>query len=384
MKIPINNRFKFKIVWLTYPIVLFIFSACAQACSKDDDPKENGTFTQAEYRLNTLLDGLQNPWGLCFPSESEILFTERSGNIWLYNLVEQTKTQITGGPTVVAMGQGGLLDVALHPDFTQNRKVYFCYSGGQPGATNTALGVGELIGNRIENFQQIFIGSPLTNSGVHFGSRLLFDDQGYLFMSIGDRGQQAWAQDSSNHAGKLLRFNDDGSVPPDNPFVGVLGAKEEIYTLGNRNIQGMDIHPTERVIYTHEHGPRGGDELNKMIKGANYGWPLVTHGINYNGTPITPDTTLEGYQDPIHHWTPSVAPCGMAFVPQGIPTYDNLLIGTLAAQHLKGVQLQNNKVSITRRYFEGMGRFRAVAFMPNNRCFVLTENPGRLYELVFD
>lgn len=373
--------------YLFHAFVIFniglIGLSCA-SCSSDDDTLPSVPFQEADMRLEPLLDNLQNPWGLVFPSSEEILFTERPGNIWLYNLTTKTKTAVTGGPNVVAQGQGGLLDVVLHPNFEQNRKIYFSYSGGQFSASNTALGVGELIDNKIENFQELFIGSPLSGSSVHFGSRLAFDDQGFLYMSIGDRGQQNWAQDSSNHAGKLLRFNDDGSVPNDNPYVGVPGAMPEIYTMGNRNIQGMDLHPTERIIYTHEHGPQGGDELNKMIKGANYGWPLVTHGINYNGTPITPDTTKEGFEDPIYHWTPSVAPCGMAFVPAGVPTRDNILIGTLAAQHLKGVQMSGGKVTKTRRYFEGAGRFRAVAFMPNNRCFVLTEAPGMLYELVYE
>jgi aldose sugar dehydrogenase len=362
-------------------LLFFIFLS---ACSKDD---ANGTTPPApgvyELQLNELLSGLSNPWGLCFPSDNEILFTERNGNIWLYNLDNGSKTAVTGGPTIVQAGQGGLLDVVLHPDFEQNGYVYFSYASGSSGAANTAVGRGVLQGNTLQNFTQIFQATPLTGSGVHFGSRMVFDDAGYLYVSVGDRGEQQWAQDSSNHAGKLHRLHDDGSVPSDNPFVQVTGAMPEIYTMGNRNIQGMDIHPVNRKIYTHEHGPQGGDELNLMQAGLNYGWPLVTHGVNYNGTPITPHTSLPGYEDPLYHWTPSVAPCGMAFVPESfnMPKGETIIIGTLATQHLKGIVFQNDKVISTHRYFEGEARFRAIAFH-GNRCFVLSESPGKLYELV--
>ncbi|MCC5916199.1 MAG: PQQ-dependent sugar dehydrogenase [Cryomorphaceae bacterium] len=364
---------------MSYKNFLFSLLVIFSSCKSDDDKTPLET---SDLRLEELLVGLENPWGICALDSKRLLFTERNGKIWIYHLDEKTKTEVTGGPNVVNMGQGGLLDVKPHPDFETNGYLYFTYAAGTPNQTNTAVGRGVLQGNNLSNFQQIFQALPLSSSGAHFGSRLLFDDEGFLYVSVGDRGNAQWAQDSSNHAGKLLRLNDDGTTPASNPFVGQNGFAPEIFTMGNRNIQGMDIHPQTRVIYTHEHGPQGGDEMNRMQAGKNYGWPLVTHGVNYNGTPITPDTTLPGYEDPIHHWTPSVAPCGMAFVqsPFSMPNGENLLVGTLAAQHIKGVRLESSGVLSTHRYFEGAGRFREILFV-NGRCFIIAENPGKLYEL---
>ncbi|MCH8546990.1 MAG: PQQ-dependent sugar dehydrogenase [Cryomorphaceae bacterium] len=364
--------------------VLFIWLFCfLMACSSQDDERTDDTpLTTTDLKMEELLDGLQNPWGLCGIDENRIMFTERPGKIWIFNLDDGTKTEVTGGPDVITSGQGGLLDVVTHPDFESNGYVYFSYAAGRATGFNTAVGRGVLQGNQMVNFERLFQAEPLTTAGVHFGSRLIFDDQGYLYVSVGDRGNPNWAQDSSNHAGKLLRLNDDGTAPTSNPFYGLPGYAPEIFTMGNRNIQGMDIHPLTREIYTHEHGPQGGDEINRMQAGLNYGWPLVTHGVNYDGTAITTDTTKDGYEDPIHHWTPSVAPCGMAFVetPFTMPNGENLLVGTLAAQHLKGVRLEGDRVYETHRYFEGIGRFRDILFF-NHRCFVITEGPGKLYEL---
>ena len=364
------------------PFVLLLLG-----CSSDDDIRDDAGpgETGVEFKLRELHSGMLNPWGMCFPSQSEILITERRGVLLLYNRESGDVKEVPGLPQIEAIGQGGLLDIILHPDFEQNRLVYYSYSSAGSEGNNTAVGRAEFDGERLLNHEKIFQALPYIDWGtVHFGSRLIFDDEGYLFVSVGDRGNAEFAQDSSNHCGKLLRLKEDGSAPGNNPFVNVTGAMPEIFTMGNRNIQGMDIHPETRELYTHEHGPRGGDEINIMKAGENYGWPKVTHGENYDGTPITPHTSLEGYKDPIYHWTPSVAPCGMTFLPANFstPNNENLLIGTLAAQHLKGLRLEGESVLFTQRYFEGEGRFRAVKCDPDGRCFVLTESPGKLYELV--
>ena len=368
--------------YISIVLLLQLFTA---SCSDDDENKDQNAPKKSEvrYELNELHSGLENPWSLCFPSDHEILITERGGNLVLFNLNTGKAKDISGVPEVAAIGQGGLLDIILHPDFKQNKLVYFSYAASGTDGANTAVGRAEFDGNQLINREKIFQAQPFLQGGSHFGSRLIFDDGGFLYVSVGDRGTPDNAQDSSNHCGKLLRLNADGSAPSDNPFVDVNGAMPEIYTMGNRNIQGMDIRPETREIYTHEHGPRGCDEINLMKAGENYGWPKVTHGENYDGTPITPHTSLEGYKDPLHHWTPSVAPCGMAFLPDDFPAPDdeNLFIGTLAAQHLKGVKLVNDKVLSTNRYFEGQGRFRAIECL-EQRCFVLTESPGKLYELI--
>lgn len=364
-----------KYISLLLTVTLFL------SCSGDDEP-EDVKPRKTTFELKELLSGLENPWSLCFPSDELILITERSGGMVLYDLSSDERTDVSGGPDVAVIGQGGLLDIVLHPDFEENKYVYFSYSAKGSNGANTAVGRAVLNGDQLQNREKIFQAEPFLEGGVHFGSRLIFDDEGYLYVSVGDRGNSDNAQDSSNHCGKLLRLNDDGTAPADNPFVNVPGAKPEIYTMGNRNIQGMDIHPENRNIYTHEHGPQGGDELNIMKAGENYGWPKVTFGENYDGTSITPHTSLEGYKDPLHHWTPSVAPCGMAFTPEDFktPNNENILMGTLAAQHLQGIQLVHDTVVSTRRYFENEGRFRAVECR-GNRCFVLTESPGKLYEL---
>jgi glucose/arabinose dehydrogenase len=329
-----------------------------------------------------IVDGLSNPWSLDFIDNNTIIFTELNAKLQLLNISTGELTEIGGLPFVRVGGQGGLLDVTLHPNFDDNKLVYLAYSTGPAGQFTTAVGRGTLVDNNLENFEEIFRGSRPTGAGVHFGSRVVFDNDGKLYFSIGDRGEQNTAQDSTNHNGSVMRINDDGSVPSDNPFVNTPGAQPEVYTMGNRNIQGMFYNPENDELWAIEHGPRGGDELNLIQSGKNYSWPLATYGINYDGTPITELRSIPGHIDPITYWVPSVAPCGMDLV-----NYDSenneldIIIGTLAAQHLHRIKVRNYEVVETVRILEGYGRFRDVQMSPDGYLYAAVQGPGTIIRL---
>jgi len=272
----------------------------------------------------------------------------------------------------------------LHPDFETNNLIYLGYSKRSGDVGNTAIARAKFTDNRLNDFEEIFYGHDRTGRAHHFGFRIVFDDDGYLFFSIGDRGLMANAQKLDNHNGKVKRIHDDGSIPADNPFVNQAGAMPEIWSYGHRNIQGMALHPVTRELWSHEHGPRGGDEINLVKKGLNYGWPLATHGINYDGTTITADTTLPGMVDPILHWTPSIAPCGLAFVSGSkYPAWnENMLVGALAGQHIHRVEFQDGKVVHTEKILNGFARFRDVRVGPDGYIYALTELPGIFFRII--
>jgi len=329
-----------------------------------------------------IVDGLSNPWSLDFIDSDNILYTEISGSFYKYTISTETKTQITGLPSIQNVGQGGLLDVTLHPDFEVNSMVYLAYTVGEDNHFTTAIGRGKLNGTTLEDFEELFRGTPLLEGGNHFGSRIVFDNDNKLYFTIGDRGRQNNAQDSTNHYGGVLRINEDGSIPSDNPYLSAPGAQPEIYTMGNRNIQGMFYVSETDMLWAVEHGPRGGDELNIIEAGENYAWPLATYGINYNGTPITDKTSIPGYKDPITYWVPSIAPCGMDFI-----NYDSdkneldIIIGTLAGSHLHRILVKDNKVTQTVRSLEGYARFRDVQMSPDGYLYAATQGPGRIIRL---
>lgn len=325
-----------------------------------------------------LINTMAAPWGFTFINSEEVLFTEKQGKVYHFTISTETLKEISGVPSVSQNGQGGLLDIALHPDFTNNNFVYLTYAVAATGGQTTALGRGTLVGNELQNFTELFRALPIRNSGQHFGSRIVFDNNNFLYMSVGDRGVQDSAQSTSNHFGKVLRFNDDGTVPASNPLVGVANAKPEIYTWGNRNIQGMAMNPATGEIYAHEHGPRGGDELNLIKANTNYGWPAVTFGINYNGTQITPDTTLPGMELPLTYWVPSIAPSGMTFIRNGQPNNEaEILIGALAGTHIHWLKLKDNKRISSTRSMNGYARFRDVRQAPDGKIYAMTESPNR-------
>ena len=330
------------------------------------------------FEEKVLLNTISAPCGFSFINDNEVLFTEKRGKVYRYIMSTNSLIEISGVPTVSQNGQGGLLDIALHPNFRSNNFVYLTYAVVATGGQTTALGRGKLVDNQLQNFTELFRALPILNSGIHFGSRIVFDNNNFLYMSVGDRGVQDSAQGKNSHLGKVLRFNDDGTVPVSNPLVGVPNTKPEIYCWGNRNIQGMAMHPSTGEIYAHEHGPKGGDELNLIKPNTNYGWPTVTFGVNYNGTPITPDTTLPGMQLPLTYWVPSIAPSGMTFIRNGQPNNEaDILIGALVGTHIHWLKTKDGKKVSSTRSMNGYARFRDIRQAPGGKIYAMTETPNR-------
>lgn len=347
---------------------------------------------QGELQLTEVVGGLEHPWSLAFlPDGQGSLITERPGRLRWLDAQGRLQAPLAGVPQVYAQGQGGLLDVALSPDFARDRLVYLSYAEADESAdkAGTAVGRGRLSEDMrgLQDFRVIFRQQPKLSEGIHFGSRLAFDRQGFLYISLGENNQRATAQELGKLQGKLVRLNADGSVPPDNPFVGKPGARAEIWSYGHRNPQGMALNPWSGAIWLHEHGPRGGDEINVPLKGRNYGWPLATHGVNYSLLPI-PEAEGEqvaGTEPPHHVWEKSPAISGMAFyVAERFPAWrHNLFIGALADQSLIRLQLDGDRVGHEERLLQDKGwRIRDVRQGPDGYLYLLTDAPdGKLVRL---
>jgi glucose/arabinose dehydrogenase len=285
---------------------------------------------------------------------------------------------IAGLPDVVATGQGGLFDVVLHPEHAQNGWIYWAYNAPGAGGWGTALARGKLQGSRMSDVQVLFSMQPKSRASQHFGGRIVFDKAGMLYLTLGDRGDKERAQKLDDHAGSVIRLHDDGRVPVDNPFAKRDEALPEKWTLGNRNMQGATLHPKTGELWTHEHGPQGGDEVNVMRSGLNYGWPVITYGVNYGfGTRIGEGQTKPGMVQPVHLWVPSIAPSGMAFVsgskfPQWM---GDLLVGALRDQMLVRLELNGEKVVREERLLQGLvGRIRDVRMGPDGLVYLLTDD----------
>jgi glucose/arabinose dehydrogenase len=307
-----------------------------------------------------------------------MLVTERPGRLRIIGRDGRLEPQpVSGLPQITAVGQGGLLDVALHPRFPENNLVYFSYAGRDSTGFGTEVARGRLAGNRLENVQVIFRQQPKGTSGVHFGSRLVFDREGYLFITLGERGERDRAQKPDDHAGSVIRLHDDGRVPSDNPFVGKAGWKPEKYDLGHRNQQGAALDPRTGLLWTHEHGPQGGDEINVIRPGTNYGWPVITYGVEYFiGTKIGEGTHKAGMAQPIYYWVPSIAPSGMAFYTgDKFPRWNgNLFVGSLKFDLLVRLTLDGEKVVKEERILNGLlGRIRDVRVGPDGYLYLLTD-----------
>ncbi|MDO8896175.1 MAG: PQQ-dependent sugar dehydrogenase, partial [Bacteroidales bacterium] len=337
-----------------------------------------------KIRIEVLAEGLENPWSMAFLPDGRILLAERPGKLRIFENGQLSKESVSGLPVIWAHGQGGLLDVVLHPDYENNGWIYLAYSTNEGAIGSTAIARAKLEGNNLVQLEELFRGDPFTELQYHFGCRIVFENENTFYFTIGDRGVMNNAQTLANHNGKVMRLHADGSIPADNPYVGVEGAKAEIWNYGHRNIQGMALHPVTKELWTHEHGPKGGDEINIEQKGANYGWPKATFGINYNGTIITTDTTLPGITDPIHYWVPSIAPCGMDFVTSDIyPNWkNNLLVGALAGRQIQRLVFDGSKVVYTEKLLEEFARFRDIRQGPDGYIYVLTEGPGLFFKLV--
>ena len=370
-----------KTIFVIIIAVLSLNVGCNASDSLNNQEPSSGQSHQIE--IEVLAEELENPWSIAFLPDGRMLIAERPGRLRFFEN-GQLSAPISGLPTIWQNGQGGLLEVALHPDYENNGWIYLAYASSNDGQKgNTAIGRAKLEGNSLVDFEQLFRGTPLTDLPYHFGCRIVFDEQNRLYFPIGDRGEMENAQKLSNHNGKLMRIHDDGRVPLDNPLIGKDNARPEIYNYGHRNIQGMAIHPETGEIWTHEHGPRGGDEINIEKPGANYGWPIVTFGINYDGTTITNDTTLPGITDPIHYWVPSIAPCGMCFVTSDkYPNWkNNLMVTALAGQQIQRLSLNGTQVVNTEKLLQGYARFRDIRQGPDGYLYVLTEGPGQLIRL---
>ncbi|MGJ8641427.1 MAG: PQQ-dependent sugar dehydrogenase [Opitutaceae bacterium] len=342
-----------------------------------------------QFKVETVLDGMKRPWSIAFLPGGDALITEKSGALHLLKDGELS-APIAGMPDIWEHGQGGLLEVALHPDYDENGWIYLSFSGSSGKVGGKKAGMTKVVRGRVTDLEwkdtEVLFEAPLEfqrSSGNHYGSRFVFKD-GYLFFSIGDRGAQDQAQDLTKPNGKVHRIHDDGRVPKDNPFVDVKDAYPTIWTYGNRNPQGLDLHPVTGAIWESEHGPRGGDEINVMEAGKNYGWPVITYGMNYNGKPITEHTKKEGMEQPKHYWTPSIAVCGIDFYEgDAFPNWKNdLLVGGLASKELHLLEIEDGKVLNDEIILHDVGRIRDVASGPDGNVYLVLDKPGKIVRLV--
>jgi glucose/arabinose dehydrogenase len=339
------------------------------------------------FTADVVTSGLEHPWGVAFLPDGGYLVSERPGRLRLVEADGSLVAQAIGGlPEIAAYGQGGLLDVALHPDFADNRWVYLSYVERGPDGYGTAVARGRLGDMTLEDTEVVFRMTPKSTGGRHFGSRLVFDPQGYLYITLGDRGERHRAQQLDDHAGSLIRLHDDGRVPADNPFVGQADALPEIFSYGHRNIQGATLHPDSRQLWTHEHGPQGGDEINLPQAGVNYGWPVITYGVEYGtGMPIGEGTSKPGMAQPLYYWVPSIAPSGMAFYDgDAFPDWrGDLFVGGLKFRQLVRLEIENGQVVDEERLLtRALGRIRDVRQGPDGLLYLLTDaDDGRLVRL---
>lgn len=335
--------------------------------------KENKS--QKEHEI--VVSGLSIPWGFTFLPDDSILITEKSGT--LIHFKNGKKNVISGLPKIKVQGQGGLMDIELHPKYKKNGWIYLTYASGNSKGANTTLMRARISNDRLINQEVLYKATPNTRRGQHFGSRIAFDRKGYVYFSIGDRGnREVNPQDITKDGGKIYRLHDDGRIPNDNPFINKTNAKRAIYSYGHRNPQGMEMNPFTGDIWTHEHGPRGGDEINIIRKGKNYGWPKASFGINYSGSKFTDKTSIKGMEDPLHQWTPSIAPSGMAFVNSDkYPKIrGNLLVGSLKFRYVVNCTLKNGKVVNEEKLLEGLGRVRSIEQGNDGYLYVGIEQLG--------
>ncbi|MCG8592991.1 MAG: PQQ-dependent sugar dehydrogenase [Kiloniellales bacterium] len=337
------------------------------------------------FKLVEVAGGLDSPWGLAFLPGGDILVTEKPGRLRLIRDGKLRAEPIEGLPEIEEVGQGGLLDVALHPDFAENRVLYISYAGKQGGHYGTEVARLRLVEDRLEGLDVLLVLQPKSGGGRHFGSRLVFDRQGLLYVTSGDRGDPDKSQDRGNMYGSVLRVRDDGEVPADNPFVGQAGVRPEIYSYGHRNPQGMARRPGTDQIWAVEHGPRGGDELNLIRAGVNYGWPVITYGRSYAGFSIGEGKEKEGMAQPAKYWVPSISPSGLTFYDgAAFPQWQgNLFLGALSGEILVRLELEGDRVVHEERLLEDLGeRIRDVRQGPDGFLYILTESgDGKLLRL---
>ena len=332
-----------------------------------------------KVQLLKVFTQLKVPWGMTFLDNRTLLVTEKEGNLFKLNLITKSKKIITGLPKITVRGQGGLLDIALDPDFKKNQYIYISYGKKVGGNVTTALARARLSGTKLEDLEDIFIAKTNSNKGVHFGSRITFDQE-FLYLSIGDRGYRHRSQMLDLHNGKIVRLNKNGTVPKDNPFVGRADVLPEIYSYGHRNPQGLFFDLKQNILFAGEHGPRGGDEINIVKAGKNYGWLVITFGKEYWGPSIGEGTKKKGMVQPEYYYVPSIAPCGMiVYSGKMFKSLKGVIIqGALKLKHLNFVRKLKSGKWEEKRYFENIGRVRAVTENPAGEIFFSTDS-GQIY-----
>ncbi len=363
---------------LLFSFLLSFFGKAVQAQEVVYSPSSLGSL-----KVTTVVKNLANPWGMAFLPDGRMLITERPGRLRIYSQ-GQISAPVTGTPLVYNQGQGGLLDVAIDPNFSKNQWIYLSYAeAGTGGVAGTAVMRGKLNGNTLQDTQVLFRQLPKLSTGNHFGSRLVFDGSGYLFVTLGENNNRITSQYLDHHQGKIIRIWPDGSIPGDNPFIGQVNAKPEIWSYGHRNPQGATLNPWTGKLWMNEHGPMGGDEINIPQAGKNYGWPIITYGIDYNGQPIpeSTGTSAPGMEQPVHYWVPSIAPSGMAFYDgnKNSAWYGNLFVGGLAAQQLVRLEVNGEAIVREERLLSELGyRIRSVKTGPDGGLYLLTDSANGL------
>lgn len=370
--------------WTGRGLLLLALFAGTGACQDAAMKLPSG---ETAVSVTTVADGLAHPWSLAFLPDGRMLVTERPGRLRYVDAAGKLSAPIANLPPVFAERQGGLLDVVLDPDFATNSTIYLSYAeAAEDGTNGTAVARAKLDDMRLADLSVIFRQQPKIKSGHHFGSRLVFDRAGNLFVTLGDRNSQRdSAQDLGTHLGKIVRITKDGKVPADNPFVGKDGALPEIWSYGHRNLQGATLHAGTGRLWTHEHGPRGGDEINIAEPGRNYGWPVITFGREYHGPAIGEGSAKAGMEQPLHYWVPSIGPSGMAFHSgHGFPAWKGqLFVGALASKQLVRLELAADGTVRSEERIAIEGRVRDVREGPDGALYLVTdEDAGRILRVV--
>jgi aldose sugar dehydrogenase len=359
----------FRIAWSFFILAFFTSTVSAQ--------KKSGLIKSdiGNLQLDTIAKDITIPYGMAFLPNGNLLVTDRSdGKIWLVNLTKKTKSALNNVPPVYGKDQAGMMDIILHPDYPQNGWIYFSYTAEKDGLNGTVVDRAKLEGNTLVNRERIFSSYPFFKNGAHYGGRLILT-KGYLFITIGERyALKDSAQTLGSDLGKVIRINDDGSIPTDNPYIKTMGARPEIWSYGHRNPQGLTLHPETGFLWESEHGPKGGDEINIIQPGKNYGWPVITFGVDYSGATIGAGITeKEGMEQPLKYYKPSIGPSGMEFYTgDKMPAWKgNLFIGALALTHLNRLEIKENKVIKEERLFENMKwRVRSVKQGPDGYLYI--------------
>ena len=371
-----------------FALLVFVSLGCGDAAGAQGDAPRSPTPASIEtvVRAETVASGLEHPWALAFMPDGRMLVTEKPGRLRIVSPDGTLSAPLLGVPAVYAVGQGGLLDVALDPAFAVNRLVYISYAEAGSGGAGTAVARGTLGATGLENVTVIYRQRPKVQGGGHYGSRLVFAADGKLFVTQGDRmNYRDRAQDLAQGMGKIMRIDPDGTVPQDNPLVSRAGAQPEIWSYGHRNAQAAALDPATGALWTVEHGARGGDELNQPKAGRNYGWPVITYGRDYSGARIGEGSAKEGMEQPVYYWDPVIAPSGMAFYTgDAIPGWKgSILVGSLSPGGLVRLEMRNGRVMKEERYLGDLReRFRDVQQGPDGFVYVVTDSPnGRVLRI---